>query len=180
MPGSGRAEELAGREYVRFWAELTGAGRVEAVSAADDARLIEDALMAGEMLPAGDGLSYLRSHVEDTARSEERTFVATSSPADQGVYNNWRPAGEMRALLKNRMRGASAGKTRYVAPYLMAPPGSPPEASPDDLETILTIDTQRRRQELAHREQHLAQFSGLPEQIWQAHRRVAAALETTR
>jgi hypothetical protein len=44
------------REYVRFWAELTGAGRVEAISAADDARLIEDALMAGEVLPAGDGL----------------------------------------------------------------------------------------------------------------------------
>jgi GTP-dependent phosphoenolpyruvate carboxykinase len=84
----------------------------------------------------------------------------------------------MRALLENRMRGASAGKTMYVVPYLMAPPGSPLEASPDDLETILTIDTQGWRQELAHREQHLAQFSGLPEQIWQAHRRVAAALET--
>ena len=41
------------REYVRFWAELTGAGRVEAISAADDARLIEDALMAGEVLPRG-------------------------------------------------------------------------------------------------------------------------------
>jgi phosphoenolpyruvate carboxykinase (GTP) len=44
------------REYVRFWAELTGAGRVEVISAADDARLIEDALMAGAVLPAGDGL----------------------------------------------------------------------------------------------------------------------------
>jgi phosphoenolpyruvate carboxykinase (GTP) len=84
--------------------------------------------MAGEMLPAGDGLSYLRSHVEDTARSVERTFVATSSPADQGVYNNWRPAAELRAVLENRMRGAPAGKTVYVVPYLMAPPGSPLEA----------------------------------------------------
>jgi hypothetical protein len=34
--------------------------------------------------------------------------------------------------------------------------------------------------EIAHREQHLAQFTGLPEQIWQAHRRVAAALKTER
>jgi len=41
------------REYVRFWTELTGAGRVEVISAADDARLIEDALMAGEVLPRG-------------------------------------------------------------------------------------------------------------------------------
>jgi len=77
----------------------------------------------------------------------------------------------MRASLEDRMRGASAGKTMYVVPYLMAAPGSPLDASPDDLETILTIDTQRWRQEIAHREQHLAQFSGLPEQIWQAHRR---------
>src|SRR4051794_38702138 len=31
----------------------------------------------------------------------------------------------MRPLLEERMRGASAGKTMYVVPYLMAPPGSP-------------------------------------------------------
>jgi phosphoenolpyruvate carboxykinase (GTP) len=29
---------------------------------------------------------------------------------------------------------------------------------------------------MKHREQHLQQFAGLPEEIWQAHRRVAAAL----
>ena len=34
----------------------------------------------------------------------------------------------MRAELENRMRGASAGETMYVVPYLMAPPGSPLEA----------------------------------------------------
>ena len=116
------------REYVRFWTGLAGAGRIEVISAADDARLIEDALMAGAVLPAGEWRYYLRSYAKDTARSEERTFVATSSPADQGVYNNWRPAGEMRAVLENRMRVASAGKTVYVVPYLMAPPGSPLEA----------------------------------------------------
>ena len=65
--------------------------------------------------------------MKDTARSEERTVVATNNPADEGVYNNWRPASEMRPLLEERMRGASAGKTMYVVPYLMAPPGSPLE-----------------------------------------------------
>jgi phosphoenolpyruvate carboxykinase (GTP) len=112
------------REYVRYWADLTGAERVEVVSAADDARLIAEALEAGELEPAGEGRYYSRSYVKDTARSEERTIVATNDPADKGVYNNWRPASEMKPLLESRMRGASAGKTMYVIPYLMSPPGN--------------------------------------------------------
>ena len=32
------------REYVRYWAELTGAARIEVVSASDDARLIGEGL----------------------------------------------------------------------------------------------------------------------------------------
>ncbi|MDR7085702.1 phosphoenolpyruvate carboxykinase (GTP) [Aeromicrobium panaciterrae] len=112
------------REYVHYWADLTGAERVEVVSAADDTRLIAEALEAGELDPAGDGLYYSRSYVKDTARSEERTIVATNDEKDKGVYNNWRPASEMTSLLEERMRGASAGKTMYVIPYLMAPPGN--------------------------------------------------------
>jgi phosphoenolpyruvate carboxykinase (GTP) len=113
------------REYVRQWAEHTGAARIEVVSASDDARLIAEALAEGEIQPAGEGRYYSRSYAKDTARSEERTVVATSNPADKGVYNNWRPSAEMRPLLEERMRGASAGKTMYVVPYLMAPAGSP-------------------------------------------------------
>jgi phosphoenolpyruvate carboxykinase (GTP) len=115
------------REFVQRYAQLTGAERIEVVNASDDARLIQESLDAGELLPAGEGRYYSRSHPKDTARSEERTVVATNNPADAGVYNNWRPASEMRPLLEERMRGASAGKTMYVVPYLMAPPGSPLE-----------------------------------------------------
>ena len=82
---------------------------------------------AGEILPAGEGLYYSRSYYKDTARSEERTIVATSDPADKGVYNNWHPAAEMKAKLTGLMTGASAGKTMYVIPYLMSPAGSPLE-----------------------------------------------------
>jgi phosphoenolpyruvate carboxykinase (GTP) len=116
------------RDYIRHWAEHTGAARVEVINASDDARLVREALEAGELQPAGEGRYYSRSYAKDTARSEERTVVATNNPADKGVYNNWRPASEMRPLLEERMRGASAGKTMYVVPYLMAPPGSPLEA----------------------------------------------------
>ena len=111
--------------YVEHWAGITGAARVEVVSAADDARLIEVALAEGVLLPAGEGLYYSRSYFKDTARAEERTIVATSSPADRGTYNNWKPASEMKPKLIDLMTGASAGKTMYVIPYLMAPPGSP-------------------------------------------------------
>ncbi len=111
-------------EYVTYWAELTGADSVEVVGAADDARLIGEALEAGELEPAGEGLYYSRSYHLDTARSEERTIVATAQESDRGVYNNWRSSAEMRPLLEERMRGASAGKTMYVIPYLMAPAGN--------------------------------------------------------
>jgi phosphoenolpyruvate carboxykinase (GTP) len=47
----------------------------------------------------------------------------------------------------------------------------------EDLETLLSIDGARWRQEMRHRQQHLEQFTGLPEEIWRAHRRVAAALD---
>jgi phosphoenolpyruvate carboxykinase (GTP) len=112
------------REYVRKYADLTGAGRVEVVSPADDARLIQEALEVGELEPAGEGRYYSRSYHKDTARSEERTIVASHDEKDKGVYNNWRPASEMIPMLEDRMRGASQGKTMYVIPYLMAPPGN--------------------------------------------------------
>jgi len=115
------------RDFVRRWNELTGAARIEVISESDDARLIDEALAAGEILPAGPGRYYSRSYIKDTARSEERTVVATSNPADMGIYNNWRPAGQMRRIVEERMRGASAGKIMYVLPYLMAPAGSPLE-----------------------------------------------------
>ncbi|HWU32782.1 MAG TPA: phosphoenolpyruvate carboxykinase (GTP) [Marmoricola sp.] len=113
------------REYVHYWAGITGADRVEVVSAADDARLVQESLDAGELLPAGEGSYYSRSYFKDTARSEERTIVATSDERDKGTYNNWRHADEMKPLLTGLMTGASVGKTMYVIPYLMAPQGSP-------------------------------------------------------
>ena len=48
---------------------------------------------------------------------------------------------------------------------------------PRDLERLLTIDIARWRQEMEHRQEHLEQFPDLPEAIWEAHRRVAAALD---
>jgi phosphoenolpyruvate carboxykinase (GTP) len=49
------------------------------------------------------------------------------------------------------------------------------EISPADLERLLSIDHDRWRAEMANREEHLRQFDGLPEAIWQAHRDMAQA-----
>src|SRR5690349_24093446 len=78
-------------------------------------------------MPAGEDLYYARSYYKNTARSEERTIVATSNPADKSVYDNWYPSDEMKAKLTGLMTGASTGKTMYVIPYLMSAPGSPLE-----------------------------------------------------
>jgi phosphoenolpyruvate carboxykinase (GTP) len=51
------------------------------------------------------------------------------------------------------------------------------DISSEDLERILTVDVPRWKQEMANRQQHLEQFDDLPEAIWEAHRRVDAALE---
>ncbi|MEW6936116.1 phosphoenolpyruvate carboxykinase (GTP) [Trueperella pyogenes] len=112
-------------EYVEKWVEITQPDAVEVVDAKDDARLIEGALADGEILPAGKGRYYSRSYYKDTARSEERTVVATHRPEEKGLYNNWRDADEVTARQIEHMTGASRGKTMYVVPYLMAPPESP-------------------------------------------------------
>ena len=58
-----------------------------------------------------------------------------------------------------------------------ARPDRPRPRRQEDLDRILTIDVPRWRQEMEHRQAHLEQFDDLPEEIWVAHRRVAAALD---
>ena len=118
-------DNKAVRDYVAEWAAIFQPDAIEVVSAGDDARLVQESLDAGDLLPAGDGLYYSRSYYKDTARSEERTIVATADERDKGTYNNWRPSAEMKPMLIERMRGQYAGKTMYVIPYLMSPLGSP-------------------------------------------------------
>lgn len=114
-------------DYVEKWAAITEPEHIEVVSAEDDERLVQAALADGEIFPAGKDRYYSRSYYKDTARSEERTVVATHWEKDAGVYNNWRDADTTTAQQVQRMRGASKGKTMYVIPYLMAPVGSPLE-----------------------------------------------------
>jgi len=130
LDGAGLTHDGAGLtnqpalQFIQEWAAHVGAANVQVVDETDDVRLVSEALAAGDVLPVSGGRIYARSHPKDTARTEERTFVATADPRDRGVYNNWRPSSELKPRVMELMRNAAAGKTLYAIPYVMAPDGS--------------------------------------------------------
>lgn len=96
----------------------------------EESRQINESLVeSGSFIPLDaekHPASYLaRSDPRDVARVEERTFICSAKQSDAGPTNNWRDPAEMHALLSPLFRGGMRGRTMYVVPYLMGPPGSP-------------------------------------------------------
>jgi phosphoenolpyruvate carboxykinase (GTP) len=75
-----------------------------------------------EKLP---GCYYHRSNSNDVARVEQCTFICTPRQEEAGPTNNWMAPKAMYAKLRALCEGALRGRTMYVVPYLMGPPGSP-------------------------------------------------------
>jgi len=75
-----------------------------------------------EKLP---GCYYHRSNPNDVARVEQCTYICTETEEEAGPTNNWMRPKAMYALLREHCEGAMRGRTMFVVPYLMGPPGSP-------------------------------------------------------
>jgi phosphoenolpyruvate carboxykinase (GTP) len=118
------------QRWVEEVAGLTGPDRVAYCDGSEDEkhRLIRECLASGELIELNQGRlpgCYLhRSAPHDVARTEHLTFVCTEKKEDAGPNNNWKPPAQALAELTPLFEGAMKGRTMFVVPFLMGPPGS--------------------------------------------------------
>jgi phosphoenolpyruvate carboxykinase (GTP) len=97
-------------------------------SAEEGKRLTEECVATGELIPLNQkkmpGCYLHRSASHDVARTEHLTFIATKNQDDAGPNNNWMSPADSKAKLTPLFKGAMKGRTMYVVPFLMGPPGS--------------------------------------------------------
>ncbi len=118
------------RTWVDEVAAMTRPDRILFCDGSDSERddLIKESLATGELIELNQqkmpGCYLHRSAPHDVARTEHLTFVCTSEKDDAGPNNNWMAPDEAMAKLTPLFAGSMKGRTMYVVPFLMGPPGS--------------------------------------------------------
>jgi phosphoenolpyruvate carboxykinase (GTP) len=119
------------RDWVRETATLTGADHVFWCDGSEGEKeyLTHQAVQQGVLIPLDPKkwprCYYHHSNPNDVARVEHCTFVCTRREKEAGPTNNWMEPKAMRQKLRGMLTGAMKGRTMFVIPYLMGPPGSP-------------------------------------------------------
>ena len=66
-----------------------------------------------------------RSNPNDVARVEQFTLICTPTEEEAGPTNHWADPAQTYSKLQGLLKGAMAGRTMFVVPYIMGPPDSP-------------------------------------------------------
>src|SRR5215204_5327880 len=126
--------ELANRHVQEFVEQYRAICQPERVfwcdgSEGEKEHLTRLAVEQGVLIPLNQeklpGCYYHRSNPNDVARVEQCTYICTPSRDETGPTNNWSEPKEMMGKLHGMLQGGMRGRTMYVIPYLMGPPGSP-------------------------------------------------------
>src|SRR5688572_16370772 len=97
-------------------------------SAEEGERITRECVASGELIELNQkkmpGCYLHRSASHDVARTEHLTFISTEQQEDAGPNNNWMSPADSRARLTPLFKGCMKGRTMFVVPFLMGPPGS--------------------------------------------------------
>ena len=130
MTANGALKHAGIRRWVDEIAAMTRPDRILFCDGSEAERdeLTKECVASGELIELNQqkmpGCYLHRSASHDVARTEHLTFVCTEAKDDAGPNNNWMPPADAVAKLTPLFTGVMKGRTMYVVPFLMGPPGS--------------------------------------------------------
>lgn len=118
-------------DWIKEVADLTQPKNIVWITGEEEQleELRQEALSTGELIKLNEeklpGCYLHRSHKNDVARVEGRTFICTTKKGDAGPTNNWMDPDKMHDKLEKLYKDSMKGKTMYIIPFSMGIVGSP-------------------------------------------------------
>jgi len=130
MTDKGALKHAGIRKWVDEIAAMTRPDRILFIDGSEGEKqeIVNECLSTGELIELNQqkmpGCYLHRSATHDVARTEHLTFVCSEQKEDAGPNNNWMPPAEAFAKVTPLFTNSMKGRTMYVVPFLMGPPGS--------------------------------------------------------